>query len=252
MSPGRMVMEGIKREETGRITAKLHECRMHLQKDNVYSCLLVFRDVIEKMRTTKMLPADEKLLKKDINAFQQELASAKAFRKLYGPVTFMDDDLETTHDFMKQLIQIKEEEIIAEMEKASEEEAAAREAEDIQKRIDKIRVFVERGEYESARNMAEKDEEAADELIEIYNAEGIQHRKDTDFDKSVLTFEKALAVRPSDECLYYNMARTHVEASRWEPAKSAIAEALRIRPDFPEGENLLVHINKSIRQGLPA
>ena len=48
----------IRREEAGQITKKLLECRMHLQKDNVYSCLTGFRDVLEKVRSTRMLPAD--------------------------------------------------------------------------------------------------------------------------------------------------------------------------------------------------
>ncbi len=118
----------INREEAGRITRKLHECRIHLQKDNVYSCLMGFREALEKMHTTRMLPADEKKLNQDINAFQAELAASRAFRQLYGPVTFKDDDIDTALDFMKQLIQIKEEEIAAAMESQKSDNAASGQA----------------------------------------------------------------------------------------------------------------------------
>jgi len=238
--------ESIKREDAGRITAKLHECRVHIQKDNVYSCLLAFRDVIEKMQTTKMLPADKKLLQKDINAFQQELSSSKPFRQLYGPVTFKDDDLDTAFDFMKQLIQIKEEEIMAAMEKSKEEEDAAASQETLQQRIDKIMVFVERGDYESGRKMAEKDEEAADILIDTYNTAGIQMRQEQDFEKAVTAFKKALSIRPDDEGLYYNLSRVHIESRDWNAAKSAMEEGLKINPDFQEGTRLLIFVNKHL------
>jgi len=42
----------INRDDAGRITKKLLECRIRLKKDNVYSCLMGFRDVLEKMCTT--------------------------------------------------------------------------------------------------------------------------------------------------------------------------------------------------------
>ena len=50
-----------------------------------------------------MLPDDEKQLHHDINTFQDDLSASRAFRHLYGPVTFKDGDFETSLDFMKQL-----------------------------------------------------------------------------------------------------------------------------------------------------
>jgi tetratricopeptide (TPR) repeat protein len=239
------MQEGIKRGDAGRIITKLHECRVYLQKDNVYSCLLSFKEVIEKVRTTKMLPQDEKLLRNDINSFQKDLSESKGFRALYGPVTFMDDDLDTAHDFMKQLIQIKEEEIMESLAKARSEEGAAQET--IDQRIDRIMVFVERGDDASARKMAEQDEEAADALIEIYNTSGIQLRQEQDFEKAVQTFRKALFIRPEDEGLYYNMARAYIEAGDWKAAKNTMKEALEKCPEFKEGIALLAFIDKNIR-----
>ena len=154
-----------------------------------------------------MLPADEKQLHKDINKFQDDLSSSPAFRNIYGPVTFKDDDFETSLDFMKQLIQIKEEEIIAAMEDQKSKETSSGDQDDLQKRVQEIMMLVEKGDFSTAREMAEKDEEAADALMESYNASGIQNRKEKDFDKAIMTFKKALFVRPEDEGLYYNMAR---------------------------------------------
>jgi tetratricopeptide (TPR) repeat protein len=236
--------EGIKREDAGRIISKLHECRMYLQKDNVYSCLLSFKEVIEKMRSTKMLPQDEKVLRTDINAFQLDLSESKGFRKLYGPVTFTDDDLDTAYDFMKQLIQIKEEEILDAMEKAKNEEAAVQET--LQQRIDKIMIFVEREDYETARKMAAEDDDAAEALIEIYNTSGIRLRQEQDFEKAVEAFRKALSISPEDEGLYYNMSRAFIEAGDWPSAKNTMEEALGKFAEFKEGIDLLAFINKNI------
>ena len=236
----------INRDDAGRITKKLMECRIHLKKDNVYSCLAGFRDILEKMCTTKMLPADKKQLHKDINAFQAELASSRAFRHLYGPVTFKDDDIDTALDFMKQLIQVKEEEIVAAMESQKSEAALGEKPDDLQQRIQEIMLHVEKGDFDIARSLAEKDEEAADALIEIYNTSGIQSRMARDFDKAVTTFKKALFVRPVDEGLYYNMARSYIEAGDWKSADITMVDGLKNNPDFQEGLRLQTFIRKNL------
>jgi tetratricopeptide (TPR) repeat protein len=236
----------IKREDAGRITKKLLECRIHLRKDNVYSCLTGFRDVLEKTHATKMLPVDEKQLRQEINAFQAELAASRAFRHLYGPVTFKDDDIETALDFMKQLIQIKEEEIAEAMESRKNADALGENPDDLQLRIQKILLHVEKGDFDIARSLADKDEEAADALIEIYNTSGIQSRIAKDFDKAVATFKKALFVRPADEVLHYNMARAYIEAGDWKSAGHTIDEGLKNNPDFQEGIQLQSFIRKNL------
>jgi tetratricopeptide (TPR) repeat protein len=236
----------IKREDAGRITKKLLECRVHLQKDNVYSCLTGFKDVLERMHTTRMLPVDEKQLHQEINAFQTELACSRAFRHLYGPVTFKDDDIETALAFMKQLIQIKEEEIAEAMESQKNEAALNEKSDDLQQRIQEIMLHAEKGDFATARSLAEKDEEAADALIEIYNTSGIQFRVARDFDKAVTTFKKALFVRPDDEGLYYNMARSYIEAGDWKSANATMEEGLKNNPDFQQGLQLQTFIRKNL------
>jgi len=236
----------IKREDAGRITKKLLECRLHLQKDNVYSCLTGFKEALEKMDTTRMLPVDEKQLRKEINSFQTQLASSRAFFHLYGPVTFKDDDFATSLDFMKQLIQIKEEEIAAAMESQKNDAALGEKSDDLQKRIQEIMLHVEKGDFATARELAEKDEEAADALIDIYNSSGIQSRRAGEFDKAVTTFKKALFVRPVDEGLYYNMARSYIEAGDWKSADATMEEGLKNSPDFQEGLRLQTFIKKNL------
>jgi tetratricopeptide (TPR) repeat protein len=242
------IMAGaIKREDAGRINKKLLECRTHLQKNNIYSCLVGLKDVLEKLRITQMLPADEKQLHKDINKFQDDLSSSPAFRNIYGPVTFKDDDFDTSLDFMKQLIQIKEEEITAAMESQKSKETSGADQDDLQNRVQEIMTFVEKGDFSTAREMAEKDEEAADALMEMYNTSGIQSRKEKDFDKAIMTFKKALFVRPEDEGLYYNMSRSYIEAGDWKSAKNAMEEALKTNPDFQQGIQLLAFINENMQ-----
>lgn len=238
---------GIKRDEAGNILKKLKDCRAHLQKENIYSCLLAFRDVLDKMGKTRMLPADEKQLHKEINVFQADLAAARSFRNLYGPVTFKDDDIETALDFMRQLIQIKEEEILAAMGGPGNKGPGSDGLDDLQQRIDKIMIHVEREDASAAKNIAEQDEEAADALIEMYNAAGIESRKDHDFEKAIKSFKKALFVRPDDEGLYYNLARAYIETEDWKSAKNTMQEALKINPDFQEGIRFHAFIDKNMK-----
>lgn len=239
-------MQGeIKREDAGRITKKLLECRMHLQKQNVYSCLTAFRDVLEKVQTTRMLPSDAKQLQQEINGFQYDLSVSRAFRHLYGPVTFKDDDVETALDFMKQLIQLKDEEIAETMAQQLRQEEIEGQGDSLRGRVREIELLVEKGEYDTARSTAQQDEEAADALIEQYNSAGIGYRKAKDFDRAITTFKKALFVRPEDEGLYYNLARAYIEAGDWKAAQNTMEEILQVQPDFQEGERLLAFIHQN-------
>ena len=247
MTPETLMQKGIKRDEAGNILKKIKDCRTHLQKKNIYSCLLAFRDVLEKMGATRMLPADEKQLHKEINAFQADLAASRSFYALYGPVTFKDDDIETALDFMKQLIQIKEEEILAAMESPKVEGPDGDGPDSMQQRIDKIMIHVEREDASAARDMAQQDEEAADALVEMYNAAGIECRKEHDYEKAVKTFRKALFIRPDDEGLYYNLARAYIDAEDWKSAGNAIQEALKVVPDFQHGIQLLAFIKNKMQ-----
>jgi len=238
----------LKREDVGNITKKLNSCRVHLQKNNVYSCITGFRDALEKMGTTKMLPADEKQLRQDINAFQTELSTSRAFRHLYGPVTFSDDDIPTALDFMKQLILIKDEEIMEAIEKQKKEEAPGDSPSDLQARVHTIMLLVEKGEFAAAKEQADMDEEARDVLIEMYNTAGIESRQAEDFEKAIKSFKNALFISPDDECLHYNLARAYIGITNWNSAKKVMEEALKSNPDFQEGLNLKAFIEKNLSE----
>lgn len=238
-------MTEIKREEAGAIVKKLHDCHIHLQKGNIYSCLSGFRDALELMLKTKMLPADQKQLQKDINAFQTELASSHAFRHLYGPVTFSDDDVPTALDFMKQLIIIKDEEIMEAMEKQRQESADNAE-DDLQRRIHDIMLLVEKGEFAAAREKADQDDEAKDMLIDIYNTAGIEKRKRAEYETAIKAFKNALFISPQDECLHYNLAHAYIGNTDWSSAKNSVEQSLKINPDFQEGMQLMTYIKKNI------
>ncbi len=54
--------EAIVRERASEISRTLGNCRKCLNQGNVYSCLTGFKDAMEKMLVTRMLPADEKEL----------------------------------------------------------------------------------------------------------------------------------------------------------------------------------------------
>jgi tetratricopeptide (TPR) repeat protein len=239
----------IKREEAGQITKKLHNCHIHLKKGNIYSCLTGFRDALELMQKIQMLPADQKQLQKDVNAFQYELASSHAFRHLYGPVTFSDDDIPTALDFMKQLIMIKDEEIMEAMEKQKQEEATkgAGANDNLQRRVYDIMLLVEKGEFAVAKERADRDEEAREVLIEMYNTTGIESRKAEDFEKAIKSFKNAIFISPADECLHYNLAHAYIGATDWKAAKNSMEEGLKVNPEFREGVQLMAFIDKNMQ-----
>jgi tetratricopeptide (TPR) repeat protein len=225
--------EAIVRERASEISRTLGNCRKCLNQGNVYSCLVAFREVLEKMLVTRMLPTDEKELQEAINEFQRQLMASIAFKNTFGPVTFQENDNETTLSFVKQLVNVSEEALAANL--AGEEEARENRAVTIMRLIDK-------GDFNKARALIGTNEDLLAFVLQTYNAAGIEARKQGNFEKAAAEFKKALTVTPDDEALLYNLARANIEKVAWKVAEQFIRQALQVNPAFQEGQQLLSYI----------
>jgi tetratricopeptide (TPR) repeat protein len=233
--------DAIDRNQVVNINLKLNECKTHLQKQNIYSCILGFKDVLEMLKGTRMLASDQKELHKDINKFQDLLAASKTFRDVYGPVTFRDDDFDTSLDFMHQLIMIKEEEVREIMAQRQLDDEANKKLGALASRkeiIEEACLALERGDFSSVQDIIGDDEEVRFYLVNLYNTDGINSRKNGDYDKAITQYTKAIACQPADEHLYYNLARAHLEKQEWRDAADAIQHGLEVNPEFREGMRL--------------
>jgi tetratricopeptide (TPR) repeat protein len=241
--------EAIKREDASNIVSRLNECKNHLQRGNIFSCLIAFKEILEKMSSTKMLPADEKVLQNEINAFQNNLSSSAIFRDTYGPVTFHDNDIAPTLALMRQLVEIKEEEIREMMTLDEKQQEALDEpptdADELSVQIKQLKILIEKGDYATARDMLQNREELISMLVDEYNAAGIEYRRTGRFDEALSEFKKALAVYPRDEGLYYNISRVYVSKKEWTLAAETVNEGLKINPHFGEGIQLLKYIREN-------
>jgi tetratricopeptide (TPR) repeat protein len=225
--------EAIVRERASEISRTLGTCRKCLNQGNVYSGLIAFRDVLEKMLVTRMLPADEKELQEAINEFQRLLMASVAFKNTFGPVTFQENDNDTTLSFVKQLVHVSEQALAENL--GGDEETPENCAIMVMRLIDK-------GDFEKAKVLIGTNEDLLTFVLQTYNAAGIQARKDGDFDKAVDAFKKALTVTPDDEALLYNLARAHIGKVAWTVAEQFIRQALQVNPAFQEGQQLLRYI----------
>ncbi|NLN61003.1 MAG: tetratricopeptide repeat protein [Deltaproteobacteria bacterium] len=241
----RDMSDTIDRNAVVEINIQMNACRKHLQTHNLYSCIARFGEVLEKLKTTPMLASDSKELHRDINRFQQQLASSRTFRDVYGPVTFRDDDFDTTLDFMRQLMILKDEEVREIMAQGSLNGETSGPG-DGKPGMDEARLALERGDFAEARDMVGDDEALRDGLADLYNADGIRSRRGGDFDRAVLQYRKAIAVRPDDEHLHYNLARAYLEKDDGAEARKAIDRALAVNPEFSEGARLKRHIDATL------
>ncbi len=225
--------EAIVRERASEISRTLGNCKKYLHHGNVYACLNGFKEVLEKTLVTRMLPADEKEIKQAINVFQQQLMTSSAFKNTFGPVTFQDDEIETTLSFVRQMVHVSEQELA---------ESLAGGGDNQENRAVLIMRLIDQGQYDKARALIGKNEDLLTFILQTYNAAGIQARKDRDFEKAVAEFKKALTVAPDDEALLYNIARVHTEKVAWKMAEDSIRQALKINPAFQEGQAMLSYI----------
>ncbi|MFA7013942.1 MAG: tetratricopeptide repeat protein [Desulfobacterales bacterium] len=242
--------DGIKRERVEIIFKKLDECKVQLLRKNIFSCITLFREVLEKTLATPMLASDKKALTQKINEYQTSLSQAQAFKDIYGPVAFRDNDIQTALAFLKQLIHIKEEEISSPLQDSQDIDKPpsgnALKGEVFDARIKEIQLLIEKGQLSEARELIGKDEEIASHLMQSYNDQGIAFRKQGLLDKAIQAFRNAIFLEPEDEGLHYNLSRVYIEKGEWIQARDAIVTGLRINPDFPAGKTLMQYIQKHI------
>jgi tetratricopeptide (TPR) repeat protein len=239
-------MESIKRSDVEIILRKLNECKKHLQLGRIYACLLEFGDLLEKTLSTHMLVTDEKHITQEINTLQRQIQDSKSFKDVFGPVTFHDDDKETTLSFIKQLIVVEEEEILSSQNGQNNGAGQITDTESMEQLVLKIVLLIDRGAHEKARQIYADNEALRSLIVCQYNRSGIVYRKEGRHDEAFAEFEKALKVEPADEGLYYNIARVHLEKGNWVTAKKNILEALKINSAFKEGHDLLNYIQNKI------
>ncbi len=240
----------IKRDEVFDISKKLTESKNHLREGNLHACLLSFKDVLEKTLETDMLHSDEKDLSEEINIFQTQLSENKGFKDTFGPVTFQDSDPKTTLDFLTQLIIVEEGDILSTMVDSQKDGASSHvienNAEKIKTQALAARRYIDDGEYTKAGEIIDNSKDVGEFLLHSYNRRGMLHRKNKKYDEAIGEFKKAILIQPDDEGLHYNTARSQIEKGEWKLAEKSIKEALRINPDFKEGQNLLKHIQRNI------
>ncbi|HQF76221.1 MAG TPA: tetratricopeptide repeat protein, partial [Syntrophales bacterium] len=222
--------EAIVRERASEISRTLGSCRKFIHQGKVYACLSGFKDVLEKMLVTRMLPQDEKDLQEGINEFQRQLMSSAAFRNAFGPVTFQDNDNETSLAFIRQLVNVSEEEIAANLAGGNESP---------ENRALMIMRIIDKGEHEKARALIGNNEDLLCFILQTYNARGIQARREGSYGKAVEELKKALSVAPDDEGILYNLARAYAAKKEKKPAVESIRKALQINPAFAEARTLL-------------
>ncbi|HOJ52850.1 MAG TPA: tetratricopeptide repeat protein [Syntrophales bacterium] len=239
-------MTVIKREDVGAIVKALNESNFLLTRKNLYSSIVKFREALEKILHTPMLPADERDIKNMVNEFQYRLASSRVFYECYGPVSFRDNDLETTLDFLKQLIQVKEDEIKEEMERAKKAQESQGERETFPQ-AEAVRILIEKGDYELARELIGDNEDLLSYIVDYYNERGIAARREGKYDQAISEFRKVVSICPDDEGLFYNLARAYIEKKEWQAARETMEEALELNPDFKEGKKLLSFIEDSMK-----
>ncbi len=113
------------------------------------------------------------------------------------------------------------------------------------------KVYLETEDYEKANEilmkMGELDNLYNSENKHIFNEFAINLRKQKLYDNAISNYNKALAIDPQDEILYYNLARAYFEKGDFENAKKTLEKALEINNNFNEAKKFLNFINKRIK-----
>jgi tetratricopeptide (TPR) repeat protein len=231
-----------------KIIRGLEESRENLKWNNLFSCIVGFREVlgifIKKINI--MSEAHKNKVTPLLNDFQKILSNSIQFNDIYGSVAFRDNDFKTSYEFLGQLIQIKEDEIASVLinKEVSEILNLANLNKEEQEKTLQMVSLVERGEQSVLRKLVAENDGLASLVINYYNDTGINSRAAGDINKAIQEYKKALYVSPEDEHLFYNLARSYIEIGDKKNAEENIRQAISLNPEFKQGLKLQNYIDK--------
>jgi tetratricopeptide (TPR) repeat protein len=233
---------------------------MALKKGDILKCLTQFKEALGGFETVHVLPAEKAVLEGAISALQTDLTSNEGFKKVFGPVTFADADVESTATFLGELIKVYEEQVVeglAKDEAAPEPETAAEkkpetldgEGEQAETRpedpIEAIIEHIKSEKADEAKALIGGNEDILSRVLNRLNSHGMSCRKAGRIGEAINTYESCLLVCDDDEGILFNLARAYMDGGRTEQAFETINKALAINPDFREGQSLLQMISAS-------
>lgn len=232
---------------------RFHACELHVKQGKIASCLISFREIIDRMPAIPMTEKEKKELHEGIAAFLDKLAAHKKFKEIFGEFSFGDTDLATNLEFIKSMIVAQEQEIVQKIEKDEEAaeaqrleiiKAEERKKDEINQKILDAIALIDGGNLSEALEMIKGDEEAKEAVSQHYNSLGMDNRKAKNFDEAVKNYSKAISVSPQDENIHYNMARAYFEEGKLDKAEAFLEKALKLNPDFEEGKTFLGYLLK--------
>ena len=112
----------------------------------------------------------------------------------------------------------------------------------------KGKALLERGDEKEAFQVFEKladfKELYGKEFKHTFNSLGIDLRRLDKIGEAVRNYKRALYMDSSDEILHYNIAHAYYKNNQINEAKKHLKAAMRLRPDFKEGQKFLDALNK--------
>ncbi len=97
---------------------------------------------------------------------------------------------------------------------------------------------------ESFKKLSEIDSLYEKENKHVFNEYGIELRKSEMYDMAIENYQKAIAIDPEDEALYFNVGRAYNEKGNTKEAVANLNKALSLQGDFKEAKALLAAITK--------
>jgi tetratricopeptide (TPR) repeat protein len=232
---------------------RFHTCELYIKQGKIATCLIAFREVIEKMPTIPKTDKEKSELHQGIALFLKNLSAHKKVKELFGDISFGDTDLETNLEFLKSMIVAQEQDIIdkyhkdeetAEAQRLDIQKVADEKKEEIRQRIEESIKFIDEEKLPQAMEIIKDNEDIRDSIILHYNSLGMQNREIKNFDEAIKNYTKAISVSPDDENLYYNVARACFEDGKQQKAEEFLGKSLKINPEFKEGKVFFAYLEK--------
>ena len=237
--------------QASEIDRKFSAARLALKKGDILKCLAQFKEALDAFGSVRVQPDEKAVLQGAISTLQSDLTSNDGFKKVFGPVTFADADIESTATFLGELIKAYSEQFVEGTEAVAAVPAAGQEnkpepheekSEPVEmnpeERIETIIGHIKTEKADEAKALIAGDEDILTRVLNRLNSHGMSCRKAGRIEEAINSYESCLLVCDNDEGIFFNLARAYMEGGKIKEALQAIGKALAINPEFIEAQAL--------------
>ncbi|MBW2054015.1 MAG: tetratricopeptide repeat protein [Deltaproteobacteria bacterium] len=232
----------------------------HILNGSVDEAMKTLVKALRLYLVTPVIKKERDLLEDQFYELEIKLSRHPKFIDTYGPVSFARGEHKMAINFMSQLFNLEPEPIeekfsrffvLLNQDRLTDAMVLTQEiledpGVELKHMLKLGDAYLKRKHWREAENVYRLANKKYSNSTHTLNRMAISLRKKGQYKEALAFYRDLIRLAPSDEGVYYNMARAYMEWGKQEQALQALRQALKINPNFEAATRILTELERNI------